>query len=89
MSIRTLDMLRQRNVPVYFDANNHEHIKAFEMQCLGEVGINGKNLRRTHPTLRFVLESPFLDMQTMMLHKIGRAYVQSQVNSIEPQLEVM
>lgn len=73
--MRTFDMLKRRAVPVYFDPYNREHINAFEMQCIGEARDDGKVYFRTHPTLRFVLESPFVDIRTMMLYKVGQAYI--------------
>lgn len=50
-----------------FDPQNPEHVEAFVM--ITQQG-------RQHPTLRFTLEHPFLDVRSMMYDKIGRAYVQ-------------
>lgn len=79
---RTFDILRQRNVPVYFDPTNVEHIRAFQMQCIGEVRTDGTPYYRQHPTLRFVLERPFLDVKTMMMYKIGQEYVRTQLPTV-------
>jgi hypothetical protein len=51
-----------------FDPRNPEHIEAFVM--ITQQG-------RQHPSLRFTLEHPFLDVRSMMFDKIGRAYVGS------------
>lgn len=50
----------------YFDVNNPEHIKAFQMLQFGG---------RQHPTLRFHVEQPHLDVRTMMMEKVCEAYV--------------
>lgn len=49
----------------YFDTENAEHLKAFEMLMNG----------RQHPTLRFHLELPYVNVLQMMYDKIGRAYL--------------
>lgn len=51
-----------------FDPANPEHIEAFVM--LTQQG-------RQHPTLRFTLEHPYLDVRAMMYEKVGRAYVEA------------
>ena len=51
---------------VHFNAQTREHIEAYVM--LTQRG-------RQHPTLRFVLENPFIDVRSMMHDHIGRAYV--------------
>ncbi len=56
-----------------FDPRNKEHIQAFVM--LTQRG-------RQHPTLRFILEHPYLDVRSMMYDKVGRAYVQDFVHSV-------
>jgi len=58
---------------VQFDPENREHIKAFEYMCLGENGVF-----RQHPVLRFELEEGFVDVRSMMLYKVGRAWIQLQ-----------
>jgi hypothetical protein len=49
----------------YFDIDNLEHLKAFDMLMNG----------RQHPTLRFHLELPYVNVLQMMYDKIGRAYL--------------
>lgn len=61
--------------PVVFDPTNPEHLKAFEMLCLGEAG----NIRQ-HPTLRFDLEENFPDVRSLMFHKVGRYHVKTTGN---------
>lgn len=51
---------------VNFDVNDREHVMAF--QGLIENG-------RQHPTLRFNLEAPFLDVRSMMTAKVTRAFL--------------
>lgn len=50
-----------------FDPHNERHIEAFVM--LTQKG-------RQHPSLRFVLEHPYLDVRSMMYDKVARAYVE-------------
>lgn len=50
---------------VDFDPKNPEHIAAYI--ALTEHG-------RQHPTLRFRLAKPYLDVRSMMHRKIGEAY---------------
>lgn len=54
------------NVEV-FDPANSLHLEAFEM-----LAYKG----RQHPTLRFHLEYPYLDVRAMMHDKVGRAYLE-------------
>ena len=54
---------------VKFDVNDPEHIKAFQMVCIGENGVI-----RQHPELRFILEEDFSDVRSMMFHRVGNAY---------------
>lgn len=49
-----------------FDPHNKQHIEAFVM--LTQQG-------RQHPSLRFTLEHPYLDVRSMMYDKVARAYV--------------
>jgi len=49
-----------------FDPNNREHMVAFT--CLV---FNG----RQHPTLRFQLELPHLDIMSMMLKKVAQVHI--------------
>lgn len=51
---------------VSFDAKNKEHIKAF-------VTLHYRG--RQHPTLRFHLEQPYLDVRSMMIDKLIRKSV--------------
>jgi hypothetical protein len=50
---------------VQFDTENPEHLQAFEMLMNG----------RQHPSLRFELELPYVNVLQMMYDKIGRAYL--------------
>lgn len=54
---------------VKFDVNNPEHIKAFQMLCIGKNGVI-----RQHAELRFLLEDEFSDVRSMMFHRVGNAY---------------
>lgn len=58
---------------VDFDPKNPEHVAAFIA-----LTVHG----RQHPTLRFRLAKPFLDIRSMMHHRIGEAYA-SQLNITE------
>lgn len=60
---------------VTFDATNVEHLKAFEMQVLGVKQPNGSMKHTQHPSLRFKLEKPFTSVNTMMIYKVGKAYI--------------
>lgn len=55
---------------VTFDPTNPEHIEAFKMLVLEQP-------TRQHPTLRFELEFPFVNVPQMMLYKIAGAYIAS------------
>ena len=59
---------------VTFDPTNREHLKAFEMLCLGEHRDSTVPVKQ-HPTLRFELEDNFLDVRSMMFHKVGRQHI--------------
>lgn len=50
-----------------FDASNPEHITAYV--CI-------KKLGRQHPTLRFYLEDPFLNIPDLMESRIGDAFLE-------------
>lgn len=60
---RTTEHLRVAD----FDPHNPDHIQAFVM--LTQHG-------RQHPTIRFRLEHPYLDVRAMMYDKVGKAYVE-------------
>jgi hypothetical protein len=49
-----------------FDPTNSEHLDAFTQLVFG-----GKQ----HPTLRFHLDRPFLDVRAMMHDRVARAYL--------------
>jgi hypothetical protein len=51
--------------PVIFDPTNQEHVLAF-------AALTQKN--RQHPTLRFILELPYMDIRTMMHAKVGEEF---------------
>jgi len=57
---------------VTFDPTNHEHIKAFKMLVVDTPS-------RQHPTLRFRLEHPFVNVQQMLLKKVAERFVQTPV----------
>lgn len=61
---------------VVFDPTNKEHLKAFEMLCLGE-SRNADSTVKQHPTLRFELEDKFLDVRSMMYNKVGQYYLEN------------
>lgn len=67
----------QKRPTVKFDPRNAEHVRAFRMQCIGEVDQDGTVRRRSHPTLRFQLEQPYTSVITMMLAKVAQAYVEN------------
>lgn len=50
-----------------FDPTNSDHLEAFEMLVHG-----GKQ----HPTLRFILEVPYLDVRSMMYDKVARLFLE-------------
>lgn len=62
---------------VKFNVNDPEHIKAFQMLCLGE-----NNTIRQHPELRFILEENFTDVRSMLFHHVGHAYVSTMLNQV-------
>lgn len=62
---------------VEFDPTNDEHLEAFKLLCIGDGEPREKFVVRQHPNLRFVLEEGFEDVRTMMLHKVGKQYLQS------------
>lgn len=49
-----------------FDPSNAEHRKAFAMIVQD---------KRQHPTLRFNLEHPFVNVREMMLNRVAAAYI--------------
>lgn len=49
-----------------FDPANVEHMKAFDLLV---------NHGRQHPTLRFRLEQPYLDIRSMMQAAVCKAYI--------------
>lgn len=55
---------------VLFDPLNKEHLKAFEMLCIGEKTPSGFRVRQ-HPVLRFELEEGFQDVRSVMHYKVG------------------
>lgn len=63
---------------VKFDVLDPEHLKAFEMLCLGEPTPVGGIRIKQHPTLRFELEDNFPDVRTMMFHKVGTYHVNAE-----------
>lgn len=60
---------------VIFDPKDPEHLKAFEMQCLGVKQPNGVVKHIQHPSLRFKLEKPFTSVNTMMFDKVSRSWL--------------
>lgn len=58
-----LQAAQSRLKTVSFDPRKAEHIKAFVMLHYGG---------RQHPTLRFHVEQPFLDVRSMMIDKLIR-----------------
>lgn len=61
---------------VKFDPKNKEHIRAFVM-----LHYSG----RQHPTLRFIVEQPFLDVRSMMIDKLIRKSVGKALELGEPE----
>lgn len=55
---------------VRFDINNVEHVQAFAR--LIKDG-------RQHPTLRFTLEAPFLDVRSMLTSKVTHAWLEQKL----------
>jgi len=58
-----------------FDPKVPEHVEAF-------VWLTQKS--RQHPTMRFRLEQPYLDVITMMYDKIGREYAAKVLTAKKP-----
>lgn len=56
---------------VQFDANDKEHLEAFRMMAMGVETPGGGTRCQMHPTLRFELEYPFVDLRAMMMHKVA------------------
>jgi hypothetical protein len=69
MSRTTHALAAVQKTQVPFDVNNPEHLRAFHMLCIGDDPI------KQHPTLRFQLDQPFLDVPSMMKHRVGQAYL--------------
>ena len=57
---------------VAFDATDPQHVDAF-----ASIVYNN----RQHPTLRFEVKYPYVDMRVMMLDKIARAYTDQMLGS--------
>jgi hypothetical protein len=57
---------------VDFDPLNPDHLRAFKMLCMGEGP--GTPLRQ-HPTLRFNVDQPFVDVRTMMFYRVCEAHI--------------
>lgn len=51
---------------VTFDPSNRDHVVAFTSLTM---------FGRQHPTLRFKLESPYVDIRVMMLAKVGEEFI--------------
>lgn len=68
MMCATLRKMQYDYVP--FDPNNVDHMEAFRMLCLGDPSPQGVHIKQ-HPTLRFLLETNFPDVRSMMFHKVG------------------
>lgn len=60
---------------VRFDPKNIEHLKAFEMRCLGVKQPNGTLKYMDHPSLRFKLEKPFTSINNMLFYKVSQAWL--------------
>lgn len=60
---------------VDFDVTNAKHLEAYAALSLGNVDERGNIHVKQHPTLRFHLEAPFVDVPSMMNHKVGHAYL--------------
>ncbi len=60
----------QRN-QVDFDPRNSEHLKAFEMLCVGDED----GTIRQHPTLRFNVHEGYHDVRSMMLDIVAREFI--------------
>ena len=75
MAARTLRSVERSRIE--FDPTNSEHLEAFKLLCIGNGEPRDRFVVRQHPNLRFVLEEGFEDVRTMMLHKVGKQYLQS------------
>lgn len=75
MTSHTLRSVERNRVE--FDPTNTEHLEAFKLLCIGNGEPREKFVVRQHPNLRFVLEEGYEDVRTMMLHKVGKQYLQS------------
>ena len=53
----------RRIVEVEFDLTNKEHQRAFAYLT---------QFNRQHPTLRFILEEPYVDIRSMLLGKVAK-----------------
>lgn len=51
---------------VDFDPKNSEHVKAFELIVFQN---------KQHETIRFKCDPPFVDLRTMLLHKVGQEFL--------------
>jgi hypothetical protein len=69
----TLAPVRERQQQVVFDVNNDEHMQAFEMLIT-----QGKQ----HPTLRFRLEHPYVNVRAMMTEKVCRAHLATRKQNV-------
>lgn len=76
---------------VAFDVNNPEHLKAFQLLCIGTIKDNGSVLLAQHPTLRFDLETPFEDVRSMMFSKVGQSYMRmvDNVTLVRPGIDAL
>lgn len=61
-----------RQPEVQFDPSNAKHVAAFKSLVLGE---GTPRLLRQTPDVRFKLEHPFHDIRSMMLYRVGEAFV--------------
>lgn len=62
---------------VIFDPNDPRHLEAYySLRFKG----------RQDPNLRFFLEEPFLDVVSMMQHKIATAFLKSKLDKSESEL---
>lgn len=57
---------------VTFDPSNAEHVTAFKSLVIGD---GQPVMLRQATNLRFKLEKPFKDVRTMMLFRVGEAFV--------------
>lgn len=60
----------------FFDAKNLEHLKAFQMRCLGIIQPNGSIKHMDHSSLRFKLEKPHTSINNMMFYKVSQAWLE-------------